>query len=81
MEQGWLAHSRFVELYVTTITGTLHLHGNESSIVALDLFHHSHSSSPLRRTFSVSISMLTQASSAADASVDASTARDEGQRC
>lgn len=51
----------------------------ETSIVALDLFHRSHGSSPFGRALSALISILTKASCVADAAVDASTPDDEEQ--
>ena len=64
-------------MYVVAIIGAPQKQGTEPSIVALDFFHHTHGSSPLGRALSVLISILTKASSIADAAVDASTPDDE----
>lgn len=56
------------------------MHSTKVSIVALDLFHHSHhGSSPFGRALSDLIGILTKASAVVDAAVDASTPDDEEQ--
>lgn len=63
-----------------TSTGSPHLHSTNVSTVALDLFHHPHrGSSPFGKALSDLISILTKASSVADAAVAASTPDDEEQ--